>query len=491
MGYLFACKSNLVCAQISKCDINGIATYTPFGTADNDYLHGFSEQGCENSTVNPAPGVVNFTNPQEDDQRCTTRSINARHLAYYTDLWESGISGEGPAFGINGTGFEEGLFVNRVVGIIESHPIDTPLFVYYAMHLMHSPLCAPKAYLDKFAFITDNEDRRYVSAMTSLLDDAVGDVVTALERSGLWDNTVFVWTSDNGAAIELDTGAKNAWPLKGGYYTDWEGGVRAPALVSGGFLPATQRGRRLGGLIHISDWWPTFVVGLAGGNMTDETATAAGLPPVDGLDQWGYIVGHVPQSPRTEVYFSPFGYDDPSYRSNTRNISNNDSAIIVAMDDGSRIKLITGMIAESGWEGPKYPNGSRPDSAPQGECGADEEGCWNPWDSIEFCTWPPGCTGGSGCKLGCLFNLSAGSDPSFGVIVRFAVQQLIVLSADPTEHNDIASQQPDLASQLHAKLLAFAATLFDPDRGFEDYDGPCRQVEANGGFWGPWLPSSV
>jgi arylsulfatase A-like enzyme len=68
------------------------------------------------------------------------------------------------------------------------------------------------------------------------------------------NTTVFIWTSDNGAAIELDTGAKNAYPLKGGYTTDWEGGVRAPALVNGGYLPNQQRGKMLDGLVHISDW---------------------------------------------------------------------------------------------------------------------------------------------------------------------------------------------------------------------------------------------
>ena len=54
--------------------------------ADNDYIHGFSEQGCNKSDTNPSPGTVNFTYPNVADPRCTTRSVNARHLAYYTDL---------------------------------------------------------------------------------------------------------------------------------------------------------------------------------------------------------------------------------------------------------------------------------------------------------------------------------------------------------------------------------------------------------------------
>jgi hypothetical protein len=209
---------------------------------------------------------------------------------------------------------------------------------------------------------------RYVAAMTSLMDDIVGDVVTALKQSGLWDNTVFIWSSDNGAAIELDNGAKNAYPLKGGYYTDWEGGVRAPALVNGGVLPQKMRGQHLDGLIHISDWLPTFVVGLNGGNVSDPLSDAAGLPPVDGVNQWGYISGAVGTSPRTAVGFTPLPDvlvqavpsrhflpsregANASRRGSTRLFVQNraqdskHSAIIVVIN-GSKIKIITGAVSQ-------------------------------------------------------------------------------------------------------------------------------------------------
>ena len=86
------------------------------------------------------------------------------------------------------------------------------------MHLLVSPLCAPPEYVQRFAFIRERYDdpdhaRQYVAAMTSLLDDIVGDVVAALRTAGLWENTLFVWSSDNGGAIELDTGMKNNYPL--------------------------------------------------------------------------------------------------------------------------------------------------------------------------------------------------------------------------------------------------------------------------------------
>ena len=132
-----------------------------------------------------------------------------------------------PAHGINGSGFEEAQFEERVLGIIAGHSPSTPLFLYYPMHLVHSPLCVPEGYLEKFSFIKDaddniNHDRQYVAAMVHYLDDVVGNVVQALKDAELWHNTLFVWSSDNGAAVELTTGMKNSYPLRGGYTTNWQ-----------------------------------------------------------------------------------------------------------------------------------------------------------------------------------------------------------------------------------------------------------------------------
>ena len=116
--------------------------------------------------------------------------------------------------------------------------------------------------------------------MLTLLDSAVSNVVDALHAAGLWDNTLLVWSSDNGAAIELSTGAKSSWPLRGGYYTNWEGGIRAPGFVNGGFLPLAARGTKRSGAtsyIHLADWWCTFAK-LAGGDCSDEAGDASGLP---------------------------------------------------------------------------------------------------------------------------------------------------------------------------------------------------------------------
>ena len=160
------------------------------------------------------------------------------------------------------------------------------------MHLVHSPICAPVGFIDKFRWIENdnaNQDRMHVAAMVNLLDTVVGGVVDALAEAGLWEESLLVWSSDNGAAIEEITGAKNSFPLRGGYTTNWDGGVRAPAFVNGGILPASVRGTQLGGehsYIHLADFFATFCA-LAGVSAVDEKAAAHHLPPIDSLDMCG------------------------------------------------------------------------------------------------------------------------------------------------------------------------------------------------------------
>ena len=52
--------------------------------------------------------------------------------------------------------------------------------------------------------------------MVAHSDDVVGNVAQALRDANLWERTIMVWSSDNGAAVELTTGMKNSFPLRGG-----------------------------------------------------------------------------------------------------------------------------------------------------------------------------------------------------------------------------------------------------------------------------------
>ncbi|XP_065191775.1 arylsulfatase B-like [Sycon ciliatum] len=267
---------------------------------------------------------------------------NKKHLNV-TDLWMT----SGPADGINGTDYEEALFKKHVLQVISSHPADTPLFLYYAPHIAHTPLQVPQDYLDRYAFI-DTVDRRIYHAMVAYLDDVIGNLTAALKDRDLWDNTLIVVSSDNGGPVYPGGGANN-YPLRGGKVTNWQGGVRVNAFVSGGFLPSGMRGQKLDGYVALADWYATFC-SLAGVDKTDQRAKEAGLPPVDGLDMWPMLSGQNTTSPRTEIPLSP-GLISGDY------------------------KILVGNNDQAGWTGPQYPNQTNPKGGISSnvQCGSD--GC--------------------------------------------------------------------------------------------------------------------
>ena len=71
-----------------------------------------------------------------------------------------------------------------------------------------------------------------------MLDDCVRDVVGALKENGMWNNTLLVLSSDNGPAHSYG----DAFPLRGFKNSSFEGGIRVPAFVSGGYLAEQRRG---------------------------------------------------------------------------------------------------------------------------------------------------------------------------------------------------------------------------------------------------------
>merc|ERR1712224_794371 len=136
--------------------------------------------------------------------------------------------------------------------------------------------------------------RKLYAAMVYYLDEAIGLFVEALKNRGnnMYENTLIVFISDNGGPVYVP-GAANNFPLRGGKYGDFEGGVRGNAFVSGGYVPESARGSTFNGVVSIADWYTTFCR-LAGADYIDRHAMATNvrlhemgldipeLPPVDG-----------------------------------------------------------------------------------------------------------------------------------------------------------------------------------------------------------------
>lgn len=110
---------------------------------------------------------------------------------------------------------------------IKAHK-DEPFFVYVPFSAPHTPFQATKEYYDQYAHIASPEKRIYY-AMIHALDDAVGMITKQLEELDLDENTLVIFLSDNGGATY--TGAADNSPLKGGKFTNFEGGINVPFMM--------------------------------------------------------------------------------------------------------------------------------------------------------------------------------------------------------------------------------------------------------------------
>ncbi|XP_037582073.1 arylsulfatase B-like [Dermacentor silvarum] len=186
------------------------------------------------------------------------------------------------------------LFTQKAVEILKNRDRSKPLFLYLshlAVHVgnFYALFEAPDRYIEMNRHIK-NHKRRHFAAMLSALDDAIGQLVEALNATDAIQNTIIALTTDNGAATGgIDNSAGSNWPLRGTKMTHWEGGVRGTAFL---WSPLIRQSRVSRQLMHVSDWLPTLY-SAAGGNVED-------LGDIDGVDMWRSLITGA-GSPRAEV----------------------------------------------------------------------------------------------------------------------------------------------------------------------------------------------
>ncbi len=118
---------------------------------------------------------------------------------------------------------------------------NRPFFLYLAFNAPHTPLQATKEDYARLAQIKDRKTRVY-GAMIAQLDRRIGDVMAELKRAGIDDNTLVIFTSDNGGAWYNGIADLNA-PYRGWKATFFEGGVRTPLFMRwpGRIAPGSKR----------------------------------------------------------------------------------------------------------------------------------------------------------------------------------------------------------------------------------------------------------
>lgn len=192
---------------------------------------------------------------------------------------------------------------------------EAPFFLYVPFTAVHLPLKEPEEWIARVpAGITGDVARHYAASVMHL-DDAVGRILAALEKKGRRENTLVVFTSDNGGSTvenndlqypdDLCPNGKltgNNTPLRGQKGSVYEGGTRVPTLFS---WPAKLKPGTFQGVAQITDWMPTLCA-LAG-------AVPAQDLKWDGINLWPQLSGAEPVKPRA-IYTTGPGFNARAVR---------------------------------------------------------------------------------------------------------------------------------------------------------------------------------
>ena len=186
-------------------------------------------------------------------------------------------------------GYSTDLIAEESVAFIDRHARNGPFFLYVPFNAPHTPLQVPDKWLVPFAS-EENERRRIYMAMVAAMDAAIGQILDALRRNGIEDDTLVWFASDNGGQALADNN-----PLRAGKGTVYEGGTRVAAAMR---WPngLDGNGRRVSGLVSYLDVLPTLrrIAGLGDSGGPGE--------PLDGEDMFDLISGR--ESPRDRNFFS-------------------------------------------------------------------------------------------------------------------------------------------------------------------------------------------
>lgn len=177
-------------------------------------------------------------------------------------------------------GYSTTLLAQEAVGFIREQTPGKPFFLYVPFTAVHAPLQVPEKYKQPYSHLP--EKRASYAGMLAAMDEAVGQIVSALDARSLRTNTLILFSTDNGGPNPGNLTSNGVF--RAGKGTIYEGGVRACAFAN--WPGQIQSNTVVKVPLHIVDWYPT-ILKLAGGKLEQKL-------PLDGRDCWPAVTRGAP-----------------------------------------------------------------------------------------------------------------------------------------------------------------------------------------------------
>jgi arylsulfatase A len=177
------------------------------------------------------------------------------------------------------------VWTEEAVAFIDRHAHTGPFFLHVTFNAPHTPLQAPAEEIQPFAETGKfNRGVATIYAMIHRMDSGVARILEALERHGLAEDTIVLFSSDNGPQFggqgDACTTRFNC-EFNGAKGTVYEGGIRVPGILR--WPAGLQGGRQVAEMVHFTDWFPTLLAAMS--------VEAPSDLALDGVNVWPVLQG--------------------------------------------------------------------------------------------------------------------------------------------------------------------------------------------------------